>query len=231
MTDASTNMTPDWIAKVLKDYPCQPILENGVPTGNYRTCPVRMSFPNLFSRSKPIPPNTEGAFGMNMIFPLGADLSVLQEAAAATAKEKWPQAGTTQGPKLRTPFKDQAEMLKYEGYMDGGVFITATSRTQKPPFVDQRMAPITDEAKEYPGAWVMCSIRPFAYDKGVNKGVSFGLQSVMFICDDKNLGGGGANPNRDFAGISIDASVNPADAFGTGATAGGETEEAVDIFG
>jgi hypothetical protein len=226
MTDQSTNMTPEWIANVLKNYPCQEILdEHGRPTGNYRTCPGRMSFPNIFKRSKPIPPNTEGKFGLNFIFPEGANLSVLKKACAAVAKERWTTAGTAQSPKLRTPFKDGDEMGKYDGYV-GRTFITATGDRQ-PPFVDQRLAPIVDEAKAYPGAWVMLSIRPFAYDKGVNKGVSFGLQSVMFICDDKDLGGTSANPNRDFAGVSITNDVNPAAAFGA---AGPEDDEDVDVF-
>ena len=53
MSDTSTNMTPDWIARALKSNPCV-LLESG----NLRTCPVRLSFPNIFSRSKPIPPAT-----------------------------------------------------------------------------------------------------------------------------------------------------------------------------
>lgn len=227
MTDQSTNMSPEWIAKVVRDYPCMPILdERGAPTGNFRTCPVRGSFLNIFERSKPIPPNTEGKYGGNLIFPLMADLTVLKVVAAETAKERWPTAGTPQGPKLRSPFKDQGEMTKYEGYVAGGIFLTVTADRQ-PAFVDQRMAPIVDKDKAYPGGWYIASIRPFAYDKGVNKGVAFGLQSLMFIADDKNLGGGGSNPNRDFAGISITSDVNPSDAFGSGPAA----EEEVSIFG
>lgn len=224
MTDASTNMPAEWIARVVKDNPFV-ILENG----NLRTCPLRLSFPNIFKRSKPIPPNTEGKYGANLVIPLVADLTVLRAEAGRVAKERWPTIGTPQAPKLRSPIKAQGEMLKYDGYAEGGFFLTVTADRQQ-PFVDQRLAPITDEAKAYPGAWVIATIRGFAYDKGVNKGVSFGLQSLMFIADDKQLGGGGSNPNVDFAGISIDASVNPADAFGTGATAGTTADDGADIF-
>lgn len=228
MTDASSNMTPEWIANTLKRFPITEILdERGVPTGNYRTCVVRGSFLNIFERSKPIPPNTEGKFGANLLFPMGVDYSLLAKVAGQTAKERWPQAGTPQGPKLKSPFKDGGEMTKYEGYQPGMMFLTVTADRQ-PAFVDQRMAPITDPEKAYPGAWYIASIRPFAYDKQVNKGVSFGLQSLMFVADDKNLGGGGSNPNRDFAGISITSDVNPSDAFGA---AQAQPEEEASIFG
>jgi hypothetical protein len=210
MTDESTNMTAEWIERVVKANPCVK-LDNG----NLRTCPVRLSFANLFERSKPIPPNTEGKFGSNLVFPLIADLAVLKAAAAETAKAKWPTAGTPQAPKLKTPFKDQAEMTKYAGYEPGGVFITSIS-DQKPLVVDQRLAPIIDKDRAQSGFWAICTIRAFAYDKGVNKGVSFGLQSVMIVAEDKAFGGGSENVATAFAGVSIDAAVNPADAFGQG---------------
>jgi hypothetical protein len=197
MTDESTNMTAEWIERVVKANPCVK-LDNG----NLRTCPVRLSFANLFERSKPIPPNTEGKFGSNLVFPLIADLAVLK-------------AATPQAPKLKTPFKDQAEMTKYAGYEPGGVFITSIS-DQKPLVVDQRLAPIIDKDRAQSGFWAICTIRAFAYDKGVNKGVSFGLQSVMIVAEDKAFGGGSENVATAFAGVSIDAAVNPADAFGQG---------------
>ena len=40
---------------------------------------------------------------------------------------------------------------------------------------------------------------------GVNKGAAFGLQSVMLIADDKNLGGGAEDLSKAFAGVKIDA--------------------------
>lgn len=224
MTD--TNMTDEWVQMVCAKNPMR-ALENG----NFLTGPVRLSFPNIFKRSKPIPPNTEGKFGANLVFPLGVDLSVLKQAAGVVAKEKWPQAGTPQGPKLKSPFKPQDEMLKYAGYNEGGEFLTAIADRQ-PPCVAMNMAPITEieaDKRVYPGVWAICSIRPFAYDKGVNKGVSFGLQSVMIIADDVSLGGGGSDPNKDFAGVQIDQAVNPAAMFGAeGPTAGQQAP--VDLF-
>lgn len=210
MTDESTNMTAEWIERVVRDNPCV-LLDNG----NIRTCPVRLSFANLFERSKPVPPNTEGKFGANLIFPLCADLSVLQTAVVETLKAKWPTFGTPQAPKLKSPFKKQGEMLKYAGYAEGGYFITAIS-DQKPAVVDQRLNPIGDPAKAANGFWAICTVRPFSYDKGVNKGASFGLQSVMIVAEDKAFSGGSENVASAFAGVKIDAGVNPASGFGEG---------------
>ena len=117
-------------------------------------------------------------------------------------------------------------MLKYAGYETGGTFITAIS-DQKPPVVDQRLAPVVEKEKAASGFWAMVTIRPFAYDKGVNKGVSFGLQSVMIIAEDVVFSGGASNPNADFAGVNIDASVNPAAGFGEGAAT---SADEVDLF-
>jgi hypothetical protein len=201
MTD--TKMTDDWIAKAIKDNPIV-LLESG----NYRTCPVRLSFPNLFTRSKPIAPAVEGSYGANLIFPVGADRSLLEAAVVDVLRDKCPDA-LSEDPKKRVkfknPFKDQDEMLKYDGYCEGGFYISATSRQNKPPVVDAKGAVITDESKVYPGVWAVCTIRPFWYDKGVNKGISFGLQSVMIVADDNNLGGGGENLANAFAGVNIDA--------------------------
>jgi len=69
------------------------------------------------------------------------------------------------------------------------------------------------------GAWYFFVLRPFVFDAGLKKGVSFGLQGVMKIADDRAFGGGGGgNPAADFAGVSIDtsaqaAAVNPAGLF------------------
>ena len=201
---ADTNMTDEWIKKACERNPIR-VLDSG----NILLCPTRGSFLNLFERSRPIPPATEGSYGGNLIFPTCADLSVLEQAVVDVLKEKCPDALSADPKKrvkVKSPFKDQGDMLKYEGYVEGGKFISATSKKNRPTLVDARQQIVTDETLVYPGVWVVCTVRPFWYDKGVNKGVSFGLQSVMLVADDKNLGGGGGgNIAADFAGVNIDA--------------------------
>lgn len=239
--DAGTNMTPDWIERALKTIPCTKIMKDGVWTGNIRTCPVRLSFPNIFHRSKPIPPNTEGTYGAVLLFPLGADISLLRAEQQRIALENWPDAGKPGGPKLYNAIRDQdidgkgnaGESERYMGYVKGAMRIGANAN-RLVPCVDQNMAPIVEEDRVYPGVWAVCSLSCFPFNKGVNKGPTFGLQSVMIIADDQNIGGTGqANPNTDFAGVKIDANLNPAAAFGAEGLTAGATEpaSAADIFG
>jgi hypothetical protein len=193
-----TEKSADWIARMMKNNPCTDIGE-----GNFRTTICRLSFPNLFGRSKPIPPNTEGKYGANLLFPLDADIKLLRAAASAAAREKW---GSNLPPKLKNPFKDS-------GYTPGAVYVIATADKSRPLVLDPRNQPILDEDRVYPGVWAICVVRPFVYDKGVNKGVSFGLQGVMIVSDDKTLGGGRLDPNAAFGGVSVDDEYNPASAF------------------
>lgn len=215
---SATDKSDAWIQRALQQNPCVDLGD-----GNYRTCPGRLSFPNIFSRSKPIPPATEGKYGANFVFPVGADINLLAKAAEACAIDKWPKGGG----KLKGPFKPQEDMLKYEGYEAGGFYISATADKTPPRVFDSRQVPIIDESRVYPGVWAVAIIRPFAYDKGVNKGVSFGLQGLMIIADDKQLGGGGIEPQKAFGGVQIDAEVNPAAGFGGG---GSEADIAASLF-
>ena len=210
-----TQMKDEWIQRVWKDNPCV-LLDNG----NIRTGPVRLAFPDLFQKSKPIPPNDEGKYGANLLFPLGVDLTLLEnECLEALTKAPWyrPGMGGMTMPikdPAKMPLKDPGGMLKYAGFQGGARYVIATSN-DKPLVVDSRMSPVTDEAKVYPGVWAITTIRAFTYNKGVNKGVGFGLQSVMIVADDNSLGGKPpANPQRDFGGVNIDASVNTANYVG-----------------
>jgi len=207
MSDVSSNMPREWIENAMRLNPCR-VLESG----NILTCPVRLSFPYLFEKQPPMEDGGKAKYALTLLFPFGADLSVLRAEAARTAKEKWPNAGTEGGPRLHSPFRDQAEKLHFEGYQSGAIFITASAERQ-PPVVDSRSVPVIDAAKAYPGAWALVSIRPFAFEKKAKKGVSFGLQAVMMFADDKNLGGGSVDVNKEFAGIKIAQTDNSFDPF------------------
>jgi len=216
-----TNMTREWVERQWAKNPCVK-LQNG----DVRTGPVRLSFPHLFKPGKPIPPNTEGKHGASLLIPPKVDISVLRTEAADCAKAKWP----TLPRGLKSPFLSQYQDAdRYAGYQEGGILIRATSN-QAVMVVDRNLAPVVDEAKVYPGAWAIVTLRAFAYDKGVNKGVSFGLQNVMIIADDTNIGGtAAANPREAFAGVSVEAGDIDADkAFGEGPKTEAQT---ADIFG
>ena len=209
MSDADTNKSAEWIARALAANPVKATAD-----GTFLTCPVRLSFPNIFARSRPIPPNTEGKYGANIVFPVGADLSVLEKAVNKAVTDKWPNAGQKGGPKIKSPWKQQADMMdRYDGYEEDGVYISATSDRQPPVYTPPQQL-VTDPDRIYPGVWAIVQLRTFAYDKGVNKGVSFGLQDLMIVAEDKRLGGGGSSPAA-YAGIQIDADASSDSVFGS----------------
>lgn len=225
-----SDMDPKWIEEMWQKFPCAKVVDaNGVENGNYRTGPVRGSFMHVLVRS-PIKETAQGKIGGKFdgtaLFPPAADLSVLSAGAKELALAHWPDYGKTDaagnniGPNLHSPFNQQSQKLNQPGYTAGGVYITSVADQRAPYAVNGQGAPIIDNNEIYSGAWYFFIIRPFKFDVGMKKGVSFGLQGVMKIADDARLGGGGGggNPGADFAGVSIDtsaqaAAVNPANLF------------------
>jgi len=217
---ACSDMDPSWVADHWTKLPFVIL-----PDGNIRGGPSRLSFPWLFTKQPAIEEGNEPKHAASFLFPAGADLSLPKREAGATAVAKWANAGQPGGPALTTPFKDQGDK-SYEGYVAGSTFITCTSE-QRPILVDVRGAPIIDPEKFYPGCWVLPIIRPFAYDRKVKKGVSFGLQGCIWIADDRRLGGGGVDVNAAVAGINITGDVNHAALFnGSGGAAAAQVNPA-----
>lgn len=145
----------------------------------------RVSFPAVFKPKRQKGDATsEPKYGLTMLFPKGADLSKLKAAAQEAVKEKW---GDKPPKNLRSPFRDQGEK-EYEGYVEGAVFVSASSK-QKPGLVDRQRQDIIDETEFYPGCYARATIRAFAYDNNGNKGVAFGLNNVQKLRDGDPLGG------------------------------------------
>ena len=145
----------------------------------------RVSFPAVFKPKRQKGDDTsEPKYGLTMLFPKGADLSKLKAAAQEAVKEKW---GDKPPKSLRSPFRDQGEK-EYEGYVEGAVFVSASSK-QKPGLVDRQRQDIIDETEFYPGCYARATLRAFAYDNNGNKGVAFGLNNVQKLRDGDPLGG------------------------------------------
>ncbi len=226
-------MSAEWIARNWAANP--PRIIDG---GNIIFGPVRGAFVNLLERPKPGTDGKERAYGLVALIPEGADLSVLKEAAKLLFKEKAPLALTNPevARKYHNPFKKQEDYVDtksgglYDGFVAGRVAMAFNSSQSKPPVTDQKLAPIVDKDRCYSGAWFMLSVRPGWFKQQGKEGPTFYLQSAMVVADDdESLGGiGQSNPNKDFAGVSLDPSVNPAAGFGA---AGPADDGEVDIFG
>lgn len=203
-----------WIAQAQRDIPISFVIDaSGQPTRNILTGPVRLCFPDLFQPAKAQKRDDGsegmGKFGTQILFPPGADFSVLHAEYFRILAEQFADyrdgaTGNYYG--LYSPFRDQAEKCaKFPGYTPGCVFITCTSR-YKPPVVDRNMNPVVDANKVYPGVWAVLSINAYAFGKSPpqpKKGVAFGIQSVMILADDEKLGGGAADPKTQFKGVAV----------------------------
>lgn len=202
----------DWIRQSCANVPVQRILDDkGQPTGDILTGPVRLAFANLFTLPPVTAQNNNPKFGAIALFTPLADLSIFYEEYYRVCAEKFSShydQGTQQYHGLHSPFRDQAEKLKFGGFTPGCTFITCTSK-YKPPVVDFRRSPIVDQSKVYAGVWAILAVNAYGYADPRKKGVAFGLQSVMIIGDDTHHGGGAKDPNQTFAKVNVAAPIVP----------------------
>lgn len=146
----------------------------------------RVSFPVVF-KPKSFQ-NQEPKYSITMLFDESTDLKPLKRAALNAAIEKWGEDKTKWPKKLRLPFRDGGEKEDMEGYGEGVIFVSASSKTQ-PGLVDARRERIINESDFYAGCWARAELIAFAYDVSGNKGVSFSLQNLQKIKDDKAFSG------------------------------------------
>lgn len=211
----------EWIKRTAEQVPVQRVVDTatGQNTGDILTGPVRLSFETLFTLPQATEKNQNPKYGAALLFTPFADFSIFYEEYYNVCAREFADhydAATGQYYGLHSPFRDQAEKVKFGGYTPGLVFMTCTSKF-KPPVVDVRQNPIVDQSKVYAGVWALCAVSPYVFKDPRKKGVGFGLQSVMIIGDDTPLGGGPADPNKTFAaakGVITPPSVTSAQAAG-----------------
>jgi hypothetical protein len=199
-----------WIQQTAANVPIQRVIgADGQPTGDILTGPVRLCFENLFE----LPPATatmqNPKFGTTVLFSPYADFTILYEeyykvCGAMFAANYDAASGQYYG--LHSPFRQQAEKLKFGGFTPGLIFTACTSKF-KPPVVDIRGNPIVDRSKVYAGVWAICGINAYGYNDPRKKGVAFGLQSVMIIGDDTRLSGGPADTKTMYQGVNVSAPI------------------------
>jgi hypothetical protein len=162
---------------------------------NIMTPMFRVSYPNVF---KPKQNDLSGKLEYILValFPKGTDLTVLKNAATKACEEKWGKEKHKWPKELKSPFKDQAKRAKVNeegksvlpnGYEEGAIYLDLKSE-QKPGIVDQNVQDILDPSEFYAGVWARATVRVFAYDHKVNKGVSIGLVNLQKIKDGDALG-------------------------------------------
>ncbi len=173
----------------------------------------RISYPNLFA-PKAAAEGQEPKYSISMIFPKtkkgpdGKWLDAIKNApeplvAAVLAAGKAEWGERSQWPKgLRLPFRDGAEK-ETDGYGPDVIFVNASSKN-KPGVVSvyDKRTQITDPSKVRGGFYARASLNAYAYDKGVNKGITFGLQNVIVMRDGEPFGNY-SDPETDFDSIPV----------------------------
>jgi len=196
-----------WIQQTAQAVPVQRVLdENGQPTGDILTGPVRLAFCDGLMDGE----GEEGSekYGATLLFTPFADFRIFEEEYWAACGREFPNLWNGhQYSGLHSPFHDQGEKAQYKGYTPGCKFINSSSMF-RPNIVDMRHNPIVDKSKIFPGVWAICGVKPYAYGKvarndgkPTKKGIAFGLQTVMILGEDTRFGGGPADTKTMYKGM------------------------------
>lgn len=131
-------------------------------------------------------------FSVEALFDLKTDLAELKKAAHNAMVNKFGADQTKWPPVTRNPFRDQKEKIKDgklpEGCVAGAMFIRFKTE-KRPGVVDQSKVEILDESKFYAGCLARAHVNAFAFQKGTNVGVSFGLNHLQLVDKGEPLGG------------------------------------------
>lgn len=113
-------------------------------------------------------------------------------------RAKWPKIGDGAG-MLKFPFRDGAEPTHKDkdGYGEGTIFVTLSSKTQKPGIVesfagpDGRPAPLAAESDFYAGCYARAEVNAYSWEYMGKFGISLGLQNIQKLRDGERFGGRG----------------------------------------
>jgi ssDNA-binding protein len=155
------------------------------------TPPFRVSFPNVFRSSSYN--GGEAKYSLVMLFyPANfneAHKKAWREVgriANEASIEKFKKPLKELPDNFRKPFRKGEEKAHLDGYGEGCIFFTASSK-QAPGVVDRNKATVLEQDL-YPGCWARASVTAFAYDnKG--KGVSFGLHNIQKLGEGESFSG------------------------------------------
>ena len=208
-------------------------MEENTEKKGLRTAPFRLAFPAVFK-----PKAFEGGeakFTITMLFPKsgnslipslpGSFMDLRREAYRAAVEEwgvdqsKWPP--TIQALDFKThvslagkdgwPIRD-GDTVSWDGFA-GMWFVRATTKFP-PSVVDNTVHEILRDDAVFGGLICRAYVSAFAYDSPMNKGISFGFQTLQTLEDDGVRFGGFVNPKDVFSAYEPS---QPATAAGSGA--------------
>ena len=156
-----------------------------------RTPPFRLSFPNVFA-----PSSYEGStpkYSISMLFYPGKMnkkqkelYNIMYKAAEDALRDKFKVAKGKKIPSnLKFPLRDGDEKPDLDGYGDGCMFASASSK-MRPGIVDIDQVEIDDPEDIYAGCWARATLTVYAYDN-IGKGAAFGLYNIQKLADDESF--------------------------------------------
>jgi len=173
----------------------------------------RASFVSVF-KPKAVKGDTSGTvkYSVMALFPKGADLKALKEAAKSAAKDKWGDTyeAVLKHPKFKMPIKDQADLVSedgnpYAGTTPGALYCNFASEI-KPGLVDEAVQDIIEQTEFYSGCYARAKVEAYAWEHPTGgKGVSFELHHVQRLRKGDPLGGAGvrSKPQDDFEPVAV----------------------------
>lgn len=160
----------------------------------------RLSYPHLLAK------NTGGTYPSDkyeteLLIPKSADISALQNAVKALAKEAFGDKVKKMTDLVYPPIKDGDADEEENGARKGHWYLRAKS-TRKPGIVGPgpECAPFdAPEEEVYGGANARLSLKPCSYKQGGKPGITWLLQNVQIFPGGERFGVGASNPQDDFS--------------------------------
>ena len=100
---------------------------------------------------------------------------------------------------LKSPLRDGDQEFPDRPEYKGCYFINANNYNRKPTVIDSEFKPIDDPEEVYSGMYCKAHCNAYAFNRGVNKGIAFGLEHVMKVADGERLGGSYTSVQEAFA--------------------------------
>lgn len=167
-----------------------------------RTGLVRIVYPKLFKPESF--ENSEPKYSVLLMIPKTdkVTMNAIKQVHGELVKSKFGSNFKSKNPLIKDG--DESEFADLHGY-----YLMRASSKRKPDVVKSQggafVALTEDEIKG--GDWAIVSLRLYAYDKAMNKGISAGLNNLLLVARDEALGGGSTSAADDFGDISAVAEL------------------------
>lgn len=146
----------------------------------------------------------EPVYNLNLLFDAEAQKDPLYAALKAACRDtieakfgKGKTADQNFMRKFMLPFRDAADKTKYPGFKEGMKYIAPWTKS-RPGIVDGALREITAASDIWAGQLGRCTVSPFAYEQGSNRGCNFMLNNLQITKADMPRMDGRTNAGQDF---------------------------------